>query len=89
MLSVFQLIGKKRGDPIIVTPNELKDLAHEIAKHLAHVAKKYENCVESLNRETLLVTIYSEALNTVMTKTRWKAFFDLFFSTDNRILKAT
>lgn len=89
MLSVFQLIGKKRGDPIIVTPNELKDLAHEIAKQLAHVGKKYENIVESLNRETLLVTIYSEALNTVMTETRWKAFFDLFFSTDNRILKAT
>ncbi|MGD2066053.1 MAG: helix-turn-helix domain-containing protein [Candidatus Bathyarchaeota archaeon] len=88
MLSVFQLIGKNRGDPITVTPNELKDLAYEIAKQLAHVARKYENIVASLNRETLLVTIYSEALNIVMTKSKWKPFFDLFFSADNRILKA-
>jgi predicted transcriptional regulator len=88
MLSVFQLIGKKRGNPITVTPNELKDLAHEIAKQLAHVARKYDNIAESLNRETLLVTIYSEALNIVMTESKWKPFFDLFFSADNRILKA-
>ena len=89
MLSVFQLIGTKRGDPITVPPHELKDLAHEIAKQLATVGKKYEKTGASLNRETLLVTIYSEALNIVMTESKWKPFFDLFFSAENRILKAT
>jgi predicted transcriptional regulator len=89
MLSVFQLIGKKRGDPITVTPNELKDLAHEIAKQLTRVAKKYENMTESLNRETLLVTIYSEALNIVMNESKWKPFFNVFFSVDNKILKVS
>jgi len=89
MLSVFQLIGTKRGDPITVTPHELKDLAHEIAKQLATVGKKYEKIGVPLNRETLLVTIYSEALHIVMTETKWKPFFDLFFSAENRVLKAT
>jgi len=90
MLSVFQLIGTKRGDPITVTPHELKDLAYEIAKQLARVGKKYEKIGgETLNRETLLVTIYSEALNIVMTESKWTPFFDLFFSVENRVLKAT
>jgi len=89
MLSVFQLIGTKRGDPISVTPHELKDLAHEIAKQLARVGKKYEKIGVPLNRETLLVTIYSEALHIVMTESKWKPFFDLFFSVENRLLKAT
>jgi DNA-binding Lrp family transcriptional regulator len=81
MLSVFQLIGTKRGAPITVTPNELKELAHDIAKQLTQVGKKYEKTGTPLNRETLLVTIYSEALNQVMSETKWKPFFDLFFST--------
>jgi DNA-binding transcriptional ArsR family regulator len=89
MLSVFQLMGTKRGDPITVTPNELKDLAHEIAKQLARVGKKYEKTEESLNRETLLVTIYSEALNVVMTESKWQPFFELFFSAENTVLEAT
>lgn len=90
MLSVFQLIGTKRGDPITVTPHELKDLAYEIAKQLARVGKKYEKIGgKTLNRETLLVTIYSEALNIVMTESKWTPFFDMFFSVENRVLKAT
>jgi len=88
MLSVFQLIGTKRGDPITVTPHELKDLAHEIAKQLGRVGKKYEKTGASLNRETLLVTIYSEALNIVMTESKWQPFFDMFFPAENRVLKA-
>jgi len=72
-----------------VTPHELKDLAHEIAKQLARVGKKYEKIGVPLNRETLLVTIYSEALHIVMTESKWKPFFDLFFSAENRVLKAT
>ena len=90
MLSVFQLIGTKRGDSITVTPHELKDLAYEIAKQLARVGKKYEKIEgKTLNRETLLVTIYSEALNIVMTESKWAPFFDMFFSVENRVLKST
>ena len=76
MLSVFQLIGKKRGEPIKVTSDELKELAQEIARQMAKVGKRYEKTGAAMNRETLLITIYSEALKEVMTENKWKDFFD-------------
>jgi len=76
MLSVFQLIGKKRGEPIKVTSDELKELAQEIARQMAKVGKRYEKTGAAMNRETLLITIYSQALKEVMTENRWKDFFD-------------
>jgi DNA-binding transcriptional ArsR family regulator len=74
MLSVFQLIGKKRGEPVKVTSDELKELAEEIARQMAKVGKKYEKTGVTMDRETLLITIYSEALKEVMTGSRWKDF---------------
>ena len=74
MLSVFQLIGKKRGEPVKVTSDELKELAEEIATQMAKIGKKYEKTGATMNRETLLITIYSEALKEVMTRSRWKDF---------------
>jgi len=88
MLSVFQLIGKKRGEPIDVTSDELKELAHEIARQMAKVGKRYERTGATLNRETLLIAIYSEALKEVITESRWKDFFDLIVPTENKILEA-
>lgn len=87
MLSVFQLIGTKRGDPITVSSQELKDLAYEIAQQLTKVGKKYETNQKPLNRETLLVTIYSEALNRVMTETKWKTFFDSLKASEKEVLE--
>lgn len=89
MLSVLQLIGTKRGDHIIVVPDEMKELAHEIAKQLSEVGKKYEQIELPLNRETLLVTIYSEALNRVMGQIKWKPFFDRFFSDEKTVLEVS
>ena len=89
MLSVFQLIGKKRGEPIKVTSDELKELAHEIARQMAKVGKRYEETGAAMNRETLLITIYSEALKEVMTESKWKDFFDLFVPTKNKTLKTS
>ena len=76
MLSVFQLLGKKRGEPINVTSAELKELAQEIAREVAKVGKRYEETGATMNRETLLITIYSEALKEVMAENKWKDFFD-------------
>ena len=75
MLSVFHLIGKKRGEAIKVTSDELKELAQEIARQMAKVGKRYEKTEATMNRETLLITIYSEALREVMTEDKWKDFF--------------
>jgi len=85
MLSVFQLIGRKRGEPIKITSDELKELAHEIARQMAQVGKRYEGTGAAMNRETLLITIYSEALKEVMTKSKWKDFFDLIALAENKI----
>ena len=76
MLSVFQLIGKKRGKPIKITSDNLKELAQEIARQMSKVGKRYEKTGATMNRETLLITIYSEALKEVMVENKWKAFFD-------------
>ncbi len=89
MLSVFQLIGKKRGEPIKVASDELKELAHEIARQMAKVGKRYEETGEAMNRETLLITIYSEALKEVMTESKWKDFFHLIVSGENKIPKTS
>jgi len=88
MLSVFLLIGKKRGEPVKVTSDELKELAQEIARQMAKVGERYEKTGIAMNRETLLIRIYSEALNEVMTESRWKGFFDLIVPTEYKIPKA-
>jgi len=75
MLSVFQLVGKRRGIAINVTSDELKELAQEIARQMAKVGKRYERTGTTMNRETLLITIYSEALNEVITGEKWKRIF--------------
>jgi len=88
MLSVFHLIRKKQGEPIQVTSDELKELAQEIARQMAKVGKRYEKTGAAMNRETLLITIYSEALKEVMTESKWKNFFNLIFPTEYKIMKA-
>jgi hypothetical protein len=49
--------------------------------------KRYEITGATMNRETLLITIYSEALKEVMTESKWKDFFDLVVPTENKIPK--
>ncbi len=84
MLSVFQLIGKTRGGPINITSDELKGLAQEIARQTAKVGRRYEKTGTTMNRETLLICIYSKALEEVMTESKWKDFFDLVIPTKKR-----
>jgi hypothetical protein len=75
MLSVLQLIGKRRGEPFQVNSDELEELAEDIARQMARVGKRYENTGVTMNRETLLITIYSEALKGIVTEDKWKDFF--------------
>jgi hypothetical protein len=75
MLSAFQLVGKKRCIAINITSDELKELAQEIARQMAKIGRKYEKRGATMNRESLLITIYSETLNEVTTEEKWKGFF--------------
>jgi len=75
MLSVFQLFGKTKKQIIQITSSKLKALAEEVARHMSSIGKKYEKKGATMNRETLLITIYSEALEEIITGDEWKDFF--------------
>jgi len=75
MISVFQLIAEEQGQSIEITSKEIKELAQEIAKRIPTVAEKYENIETDMDRETLLIKIYSETLKIQMNEEKWKPFF--------------
>ncbi len=75
MLSVFQLILEEQGRNLEVSSEEIKELAQSIASHIAVVGEKYEKMKVNVDRETLLIRIYSQTLKTEMTASRWKDFF--------------
>jgi len=75
MLSVFQLVAEEQGQNIQVSSEEIKELAQAIARRIALVGEKYENMEVDMDRETLLIRIYSETLKAEMTEGKWKDFF--------------
>lgn len=75
MLSVFQLLGEKQGQNVEVNSDEIKEMAREIEKSIAVVARKYEQVETDIDREMLIIRIYSETLKSLMTKEKWKDFF--------------
>lgn len=74
-LSVLHLIEEKGGRSIKIDPEQLKELALEAAKHVVRVGERYEKMELDMNRETLSIMIYSEALKAVMTKSKWRELF--------------
>ena len=75
MLSVFQLMAEEQGRNIEVNSEEIKELAQSIASRIAVVGEKYEKMRIDVDRETLLIKIYSETLKTEMAESKWKSFF--------------
>jgi len=75
MLSVFQLIAEKQGRNIEVSSDELRELAQAIASRISIVGEKYEETEVEVDRETLLIRIYSETLKTEIAGSKWKDFF--------------
>jgi len=75
MLSAFRMIDE-RGEQIeMIDPEELKDLAQELARQMTAIGERYENSETSKGRENLLIEIYSEALRSVVLEGRWRKFF--------------
>jgi len=75
MLSVFQLLAEERGQNIEVSSDEIKELAQTIARRIAMVGEKYEEIETDVDRETLILRIYSKTLRTEMVEGKWKDFF--------------
>ena len=75
MLSVFQLMAGEKGRNIEVSSDEIKELAQAIARRIAIVGEKYEQTKADMDRETLLIRIYSETLKAEMAEPKWQDFF--------------
>jgi len=75
MLSVFQLMAEEQGRMIEVGSGEIEELAQEIARRVPIIGEKYENIETEIDRETLLIKLYSETLKNEMIESRWKDFF--------------
>ncbi|WNZ29070.1 MAG: helix-turn-helix transcriptional regulator [Candidatus Bathyarchaeota archaeon] len=76
MLSVLQLTGSLKGQLSGLTSKEIKELAQEIAKKIAKVGKKYQKTNCQITRETLLIMIYSEALDQAMSEDMLQSLFE-------------
>jgi len=68
MLSVFQLMAQEQGQNIEVRSGEINELAQAIASRIAIIGEKYEKMETDMDREALLIRIYSETLKTEMTE---------------------
>ncbi len=75
MLSAFQIMGEQPKNTVEITPEELKELAQEIARRMVKIAAKYEQVETEISRENLLIKIYSETLKSTMTEGKWQKFF--------------
>jgi len=75
MLAVLELLTEKKQKSIEITSYELRDMAQGIANLLPEIAKKYEQTQMDANREILQIKIYSEALKSLICKSKWKDLF--------------
>jgi len=75
MLSVFQITEEAQGQTIEITPEQLKELAQDIARRMVSVGEKYEHVETEIGRENLLIKIYGETLKAIMAESKWQKFF--------------
>jgi predicted transcriptional regulator len=71
MLSVLHLTNRSFNIPT----EELEELAEDIASRVSTVAERYECHDQTENRERLMIDIYSETLEDIMGKEKWRVFF--------------
>ena len=70
-LGAFQVL---RGR-IDISLNTLEELAKEMARRVTKIGQRYENMITDLDRETLAIEIYAEALKDLMKDITWKSLF--------------
>lgn len=66
VLSAFQAIGRINEQICAITPEELEELAEEIARRTIVIGERYCNAEVDMGRESLFIKICSEALKSVM-----------------------
>jgi len=78
MLSVFQIIAGEKGKDIEVSSDEIKELAQSLTKRIAVIGETYEKTKIDVDRETLIMRIYSETLKAEMNEDKWRNLFSRF-----------
>jgi DNA-binding transcriptional ArsR family regulator len=63
---IFAILRALRGIPITLSSNEMERLADRLAHSLAEVAKEHQDQPFSGGRESLIITLYGEALRRVI-----------------------
>lgn len=74
-LSAFLVLKCLPKGQLTLSSDVLEELAKEIARRVTEVSQRYEAIKTDLDRETLLIEIYAEALEDLMGDIRWKSFF--------------
>jgi len=77
MLSTLQLMAEERGREIQINSDELMELAEEVAKTIPEVGRKYQNVEGDMDREMLIIRIYSETLERVLSKEKWRKLIEM------------
>jgi DNA-binding transcriptional ArsR family regulator len=76
MLSVFYAL-KCIGEDYEINPEDLEELAKDLARHTVRIGEKYESVKVDVGMESLFIKICGEALKSIMAEDKWKAFFKL------------
>jgi DNA-binding transcriptional ArsR family regulator len=74
MLSVFYALGCV-GEDCEIDPEDLEELAKDLARHIVKIGEKYESVEVDVGRESLFIKVCGEALKSVMAEDKWGAFF--------------
>jgi len=80
MLSAFQLLAEKQGKTIEINSDQLMELAQEIARRIPTVGEKHERMNGHVDREMLIIRIYTETLKDIIAEKKWKDFFKKFLT---------
>jgi DNA-binding transcriptional ArsR family regulator len=80
MLSAFQLLAEKQGKRIEINSDRLIELAQEIARRMPTIGEKHEKTKGRIDREMLIIEIYTETIKNIITEDKWKDFFKKFLT---------
>lgn len=77
MLSAFRILGGEDYKMVEIDPEELTELAQEVARRMARIGERLEDYKKEAKRENLIIEIYSDALKSVISEERWRRFFPI------------
>lgn len=75
MISAFRILGGEDYKIGEIDPEEITELAQEMARRMARIGERLADHERGVKRENLIIEIYSETLKSVISEERWRRFF--------------